>query len=133
LTAEEHQIGAPARRVSAIQTESPELYDVPLVTGSVGVKDRFWRFRRSLITDLEFEVSAVHNAHKGAQLLAFTKKRSGGKKRSASICFMPECAKKPTTSNVTVPYYFGHDWWAWIETLAALWGAIDTPLVLLNN
>jgi transketolase len=41
VTAEEHQIGALAWRVSGIVTESPELYGHPVITGAIGVKDRF--------------------------------------------------------------------------------------------
>ena len=44
ITAEEHQVGALAWRVSAILTSSPELYRVPVITGSI------WRVRRSLGT-----------------------------------------------------------------------------------
>ena len=41
VTAEEHQIGALAWRVSAVLTESEELYGKPVITGAIGVKDRF--------------------------------------------------------------------------------------------
>jgi len=40
VTAEEHQIGALAWRVSGILTESPQLYGSPFITGAIGVKDR---------------------------------------------------------------------------------------------
>ncbi|MGB9360567.1 MAG: transketolase, partial [Candidatus Sulfotelmatobacter sp.] len=40
ITAEEHQIGALAWRVSGILTESPELYGLLVITGAIGVKDR---------------------------------------------------------------------------------------------
>ena len=41
VTAEEHQIGALAWRVSGVITASPELYGKPVMTGAIGVKDRF--------------------------------------------------------------------------------------------
>ncbi|PYX24062.1 MAG: transketolase, partial [Acidobacteria bacterium] len=41
LTAEEHQIGALAWRVSNVITGSPVLYGQPVITGAIGVKDRF--------------------------------------------------------------------------------------------
>ncbi|PYX24907.1 MAG: transketolase, partial [Acidobacteria bacterium] len=40
LTAEEHQIGALAWRVSNVITGSPLLYGQPVITGAIGVKDR---------------------------------------------------------------------------------------------
>ena len=41
VTAEEHQIGALAWRVSGILTESEALYGRPILTGAIGVQDRF--------------------------------------------------------------------------------------------
>jgi len=41
LTAEEHQIGALAWPVASAITQSPELYGIPVITGAIGVKDRF--------------------------------------------------------------------------------------------
>src|SRR5205823_5786611 len=38
VTAEEHQVGALAWRVSAAITEAPELYDVPVITGAIGIQ-----------------------------------------------------------------------------------------------
>jgi transketolase len=69
ITAEEHQIGALAWRVSAAITQSPELYGTPVITGAIGVKDRFgdsgapWELVR------EFEVSAEHIAQKAVELM----------------------------------------------------------------
>ncbi len=65
VTAEEHQIGALAWRVSGILTESPELYGVPLITGAIGVKDRFGDSGAPWELIKEFEVSAEHIAQKG--------------------------------------------------------------------
>jgi transketolase len=74
VTAEEHQIGALAWRVSSILTESPQLYGQPLITGAIGVKDRFgdsgapWELVKYL------EVSAEHIAQKAVELMALKKK-----------------------------------------------------------
>jgi len=75
ITAEEHQIGALAWRVSAILTESPQLYGAPLITGAIGVKDRFGDSGAPWELIKEFEVSAEHIAHKAADLIAFRRKR----------------------------------------------------------
>jgi transketolase len=74
ITAEEHQIGALAWRVSAILTESPELYGLPVITGAIGVKDRFGDSGAPWELIKEFEVSAEHIAHKAVELMAIKKK-----------------------------------------------------------
>jgi transketolase len=73
VTAEEHQIGALAWRVSGIITESPELFGVPVITGAIGVKDRFGDSGAPWELIKEFEVSAEHIADKAAELLAVAK------------------------------------------------------------
>jgi len=70
VTAEEHQIGALAWRVSGILTESPELYGTPLIAGAIGVKDRFGESGYPWELIKEFEVSAEHIAQKAAELMA---------------------------------------------------------------
>ncbi|HEV2469525.1 MAG TPA: transketolase [Candidatus Sulfotelmatobacter sp.] len=75
VTAEEHQIGALAWRVSGILTEEPSLYGVPLITGAIGVKDRFGDSGAPWELIKEFEVSAEHIAHKAMELMAIKKKR----------------------------------------------------------
>ncbi len=75
MTAEEHQIGALAWRVSGILTESPELYGVPIITGAIGVKDRFGDSGAPWELIKEFEVSAEHIAQKATELLAIAKAR----------------------------------------------------------
>jgi transketolase len=70
VTAEEHQIGALAWRVSNVLTESPELYGVPVITGAIGVKDRFGDSGAPWELIKEFEVSAEHIAQKAVELLA---------------------------------------------------------------
>jgi transketolase len=74
VTAEEHQIGALAWRVSAILTESPSLYGFPVITGAIGVKDRFGDSGAPWELIKEFEVSAEHIAHKATELMAIKKK-----------------------------------------------------------
>jgi transketolase len=75
ITAEEHQIGALAWRVSGVITGSALLYGVPVITGAIGVKDRFgdsgapWELIR------EFEVSAEHIAYKAMELMSIKKAR----------------------------------------------------------
>jgi transketolase len=75
VTAEEHQIGALAWRVSGILTEEPSLYGVPVITGAIGVKDRFGDSGAPWELIKEFEVSAEHIAHKAMELMAIKKKR----------------------------------------------------------
>ncbi|MGA8866121.1 MAG: transketolase [Candidatus Sulfotelmatobacter sp.] len=87
VTAEEHQIGALAWRVSSILTESPQLYDVPLITGAIGVKDRFGDSGAPWELIKEFEVSAEHIAHKAAELLAFKRKRTAEKREEREHLF----------------------------------------------
>jgi transketolase len=73
VTAEEHQIGALAWRVSAVLTESPQLYGHPLITGAIGVKDRFGDSGAPWELIKEFEVSAEHIAHQAIELMAIKK------------------------------------------------------------
>jgi len=69
ITAEEHQIGALAWRVSGVITESPELYGKPIITGAIGVKDRFGDSGAPWELVKEFEVSAEHIASKAVELM----------------------------------------------------------------
>jgi len=73
VTAEEHQIGALAWRASGILTESPELHEVPVITGSIGVKDRFGDSGAPWELIKEFEVSAEHIAERAVQLMHIKK------------------------------------------------------------
>jgi transketolase len=75
VTAEEHQIGALAWRVSNVITETPLLYGVPVITGSIGVKDRFGDSGAPWELIKEFEVSAEHIAQKAVELMQV--KRAG--------------------------------------------------------
>jgi len=76
VTAEEHQIGALAWRVSGILTEEPLLYGVPVITGAIGVKDRFGDSGAPWELIKEFEVSAEHIARKAVELMAVKKQRA---------------------------------------------------------
>ena len=68
ITAEEHQIGALAWRVSAIITGSAALYGVPVITGAVGVHDRFGESGAPWELVKEFGVTAEHIAQKAIKL-----------------------------------------------------------------
>ena len=70
VTAEEHQIGALAWRVSGVLTESVGLFGIPIITGAIGVKDRFGESGAPWELIKEFEVSAEHIVQKAAELLA---------------------------------------------------------------
>jgi transketolase len=76
LTAEEHQIGALAWPVASAITESPELYGLPVLTGAIGVKDRFGDSGAPWELIKEFEVSAEHIATKAMELMAVKKSRA---------------------------------------------------------
>jgi len=80
LTAEEHQIGALAWPVSNIITRTTQLYGTPVITGAIGVKDRFGDSGAPWELIKEFEVSAEHIAQKAAQLMEI-KNRSRAKKQ----------------------------------------------------
>ncbi|MGA7380042.1 MAG: transketolase [Terriglobales bacterium] len=80
VTAEEHQIGALAWRVSGVITEAPQLYGVPVITGAVGVKDRFGDSGAPWELIKEFEVSAEHIAQKAVELMQVKKAGSGKEK-----------------------------------------------------
>ena len=85
VTAEEHQIGALAWRVSGILTESTELYGVPVITGAIGVKDRFGDSGAPWELIKEFEVSAEHIAHKAVELMAIKKKVPEHRRRAELV------------------------------------------------
>lgn len=75
ITAEEHQIGGLADRVCRIITEADELMDAPVITGSIGVADRFGESGAPWELIKEFELAAEHIARKALSLME-TKKRS---------------------------------------------------------
>ena len=73
ITAEEHQIGGLADRVCRIISEAPELYHLPIITGAIGVKDRFGESGAPWELIKEFEVSAEHIAQKALELFELKK------------------------------------------------------------
>jgi transketolase len=75
ITAEEHQIGALAWRVSGVLTSSKELYGTPLITGAIGVKDRFGDSGAPWELIKEFEVSAEHIAQKAVEIVKLKRKQ----------------------------------------------------------
>ena len=75
ITAEEHQIGALAWRVSGVITASPELYGKPVITGAIGVQDRFGDSGAPWELIKEFEVSAEHIAHKAVDLMKIKRQK----------------------------------------------------------
>jgi transketolase len=73
ITAEEHQIGALAGRVSMVLATNPGLYGVPVITGAIGVKDRFGESGAPWELVKVFELSAEHIAEKALELVAMKK------------------------------------------------------------
>ncbi|HET9839477.1 MAG TPA: transketolase C-terminal domain-containing protein, partial [Candidatus Angelobacter sp.] len=69
VTAEEHQTGALAWRVSGVVTASKELYGLPVLTGAIGVNDRFGESGAPWELIKEFGLSAEHIAAKAQQLM----------------------------------------------------------------
>jgi transketolase len=69
IAAEEHQVGALAWRVSGTITGSPSLYGVPVITGAVGVRDRFGESGAPWELIKEFKVSAEHMAQMAVNLV----------------------------------------------------------------
>ena len=76
ITAEEHQIGALAWPVASVITQARVLHGVPIITGAVGVKDRFGDSGAPWELIKEFEVSAEHIAAKAIELLGVKKSRA---------------------------------------------------------
>ncbi len=75
VTAEEHQIGALAWRVSSVLTESSELMGRSVISGAIGVKDRFGDSGAPWELIKEFEVSAEHIAQKAVELIGISRIR----------------------------------------------------------
>jgi transketolase len=79
VTAEEHQIGALAWRVSSVITSSEELYGAPVITGYIGVKDRFGDSGAPWELVKEFECSGEHIAAKAQHLVGLKKSKASAK------------------------------------------------------
>jgi len=85
VTAEEHQIGALAWRVSSVITEAPLLYGAPIITGAIGVKDRFGDSGAPWELIKEFEVSAEHIAKKAVELMRVKRHAGAEAKREPAL------------------------------------------------
>jgi len=85
MTAEEHQIGALAWRVSHVITSDQEVYGAPVITGAIGVKDRFGDSGAPWELVKEFEVSAEHIAAKAIELMGIKKARQNAEDRRPSL------------------------------------------------
>jgi transketolase len=73
VTAEEHQIGGMSNLIAAVLAQAKELYGRPVITGMIGVKDRFGESGLPWELIKEFEVSAEHIAAKAKELYDFKK------------------------------------------------------------
>jgi transketolase len=75
LTAEDHQIGGIAFRVSHVITCSERLYGRPVITGAIGVQDRFGESGAPWELVKELMVSAEHIAQKALHLVGCKRAR----------------------------------------------------------
>ena len=73
ITAEEHQIGALAGRVSLVLATNPTLYGVPVIASAIGVKDRFGESGAPWELVKVFELSAEHIAQTAIELISMKK------------------------------------------------------------
>ena len=89
ITAEEHQIGALAWRVSNVITSSEELYGTAVITGAIGVKDRFGDSGAPWELVKEFEVSAEHIAAKAVHLMGIKHTRRAEEPRLIVSGYQP--------------------------------------------
>jgi transketolase len=70
VTAEEHQVGALGWQVAAMIMEDASTFSHPVLTGYIGVQDRFGDSGAPWELVKEFEVSAEHIARKATELIA---------------------------------------------------------------
>ena len=68
VTAQEHQVGGLGNLVAAAIARSEEVYGTPVITGMIGVQDRFGESGSPWELIKEFEVSAEHIAAKAKKL-----------------------------------------------------------------
>src|SRR5208337_4068827 len=73
ITAEEHQIGALAGRVSLVLAANPTLYGVPVIASAIGVKDRFGESGAPWELVKVFELSAEHITESALELVSMKK------------------------------------------------------------
>jgi transketolase len=76
VTAEEHQVGGFGNRVAATLAQAKDLYGKPVITGMIGVQDRFGESGAPWELVKEFEVSAEHIAAKAKELYDFAGKKT---------------------------------------------------------
>jgi len=89
ITAEEHQIGALAWPVASVITQEPSLYGTPVITGAIGVKDRFGDSGAPWELIKEFEVSAEHIAAKAVELMGVKKAKAAEHAGSPFLAMLP--------------------------------------------
>jgi transketolase len=77
VTAEEHQIGALAGRVSSVILQSPHLYGHPVMVAAIGIQDRFGDSGAPWQLVKELKVSAEHIAVKTLELMAHKREVAG--------------------------------------------------------
>ena len=77
VTAEEHQVGALAGKVSSVVTQSPELFGHPVMVAAIGIKDRFGDSGAPWQLVKELEVSGEHIAVKAVELMAHKREAVG--------------------------------------------------------
>jgi transketolase len=75
VTAEEHQVGGMGNLVAAALAQARELYGKPVLTGMIGVKDRFGESGAPWELVKEFEVSGEHIAKMAKDLYDFRKSK----------------------------------------------------------
>ena len=84
-TAEEHQIGALAGRISSAITGNDKIWGTPVITGAIGVKDRLGDSGAPWELVKEFEVSAEHIVWKAAELMGIKKARQAVEERRPAL------------------------------------------------
>ncbi len=85
VTAEEHQIGALAWKVSHVITTAEQVYGTPVITGAIGVKDRYGDSGAPWELVKEFEVSGEHIAAKAVELMTIKRARHAAEERRPSL------------------------------------------------
>ena len=85
VTAEEHQVGALAWQVAHVISSAPALFEIPVITGSIGVKDRFGDSGAPWELIKEFEVSAEHIAKQASSLVVLKRKHQEAAELSPSL------------------------------------------------
>ena len=71
--------------MSHVITSDQEVYGAPVITGAIGVKDRFGDSGAPWELVKEFEVSAEHIAAKAIELMGIKKARQNAEDRRPSL------------------------------------------------